>query len=82
MSIEEEAREPNITGRTPNFPYIAEGMTVTKEVVEEIKSIVGEKFAMLEYFHDIKVAFLWSTDRLNDEELGKLNRLYGFYEVR
>jgi len=82
MSVEEETYEPNITGRTPNFLYVAEGMTVTKGVVEEVKSIVGEKFAMLEYFHDVKVAFLWTTSKLTDEELGKLNRLYGFYEVR
>jgi len=82
MSIEEKPYEPNITGRTPNFLYITENIMLSRENVDDIKSIVGEKFVMLEYFHNIKVAFLWTTDRLNDEELGKLNRLYGFYEVR
>jgi len=80
--ITEEHEKIIIPPKEPNYCYVAEEVTIAKEAVEDIKSIIADKFAMLEYFHDIKVAFLWTTDKLTDEELGKLNRLYGFYEVR
>jgi len=82
MSNEIEIQGEHIPPKIPNYCYISESITITRDVVDNIKSIVADKFAMLEYIHDIKVAFLWTTDKLTDEELGKLNRLYGFYEVR
>jgi len=80
MSVGEETYEPNITGRTPNFLYVAENIVLSRKDVDDIKSVVGEKFAMLEYFPIMKVAFLWTTDKLTSEELSKLQELYGFYE--
>jgi len=82
MSDESSIYDTNITGREMNFLYVSEGIDLTPQVIDDIKGIVGEKFTMIEYFPLVKLAFLWSTERLTDEELGKLNRLYGFYEVR
>ena len=81
MSIEEE-EVIHIPPKEPNYLYIAENIVLSRRDVNDIKLIVEEKFAMLEHFPIIKVAFLWTTNKLTDEELGKLNRLYGFYEVR
>ena len=80
MSVGEETYEPNITGRTPNFLYVAENIVLSRKDVDDIKSVVGEKFTMLEYFPVIKVAFLWTTDKLTKDELETLSKKYGFYE--
>ena len=79
MSIEEE-EVIHIPPKEPNYLYVAENIVLSRKDVDNVKSTIGEKFAMLEYFPIMKVAFLWTTDKLTSEELSKLQELYGFYE--
>ena len=59
--------------RQANHVYIAENIDITRETINKIKEIIKEKFAMLEYLHNIKVAFLWTMEKLNEDEFKQLS---------
>jgi len=62
--------------------YIAENVELKDDDINKIKEIISPKFSALEYFPLIKLAFLWTIEELSEEELGKLNILYGFIKPR
>jgi len=80
MNNEVELPSDYIPPKNPNCLYVAENIVLSRKDVDDVKSVVREKFAMLEYFPAMKVAFLWTTEKLTSEELSKLQELYGFYE--
>ena len=80
MSVEEKEYEINIPHREAVFCYVTENTSLSREDLDNIKRLLGEKYAMLEQFPLLKVSILWVTEKLTEDELKQLSEKYGFYE--